>query len=217
MNKPLWIRIQRHLRTRFLSGLLVMVPVGITILILEVLFDLTASFLRPFLNLLLGSRLPSAAIQGISILLFAILIYLVGFVTAHMVGQQMVSVVEALFLKIPGIRSIYGAAKQVVDTFSHSSGTSFREVVLVEFPRAGVKAVGYVTGACADAEGVEQLVVFVPSIPIPTTGFLIIVPARDVEHVAISVEESLKMIVSGGMLIPKGILSDKASVPPAKS
>jgi uncharacterized membrane protein len=194
-------RAKRHLRKRLLSGLLVLVPLGVTILILRLAFNLMSVFLSPGLELVFRNW-PPAAIQVISVALFITLIYLIGVITAHVVGRRMVHLGESALLRVPLVKSIYGATKQVVDTLSRSQKASFREVVLIEFPRPGMKAVGFVTAYTSGPDGREDCIVFVPTVPNPTTGFMFIVPSSEVERTRIPIEEGFRWIVSVGVIPP---------------
>jgi uncharacterized membrane protein len=196
-------RIKRHLRNRLLAGLLVLVPLGITLIALRLIFGAMAVFIRPFLEIAAGESLPPWALETIAIGLFIVLIYLVGLVTKYMLGRRLVAFGEAFILRIPLVKSIYSASKQVVDTFSSARGVTFREVVWVTFPCQGTKSIGFVTNVLRDKEGAERLVVFVPTVPNPTTGFMLILPAAEIERTQIPVDEAFRMIVSGGVLLPE--------------
>ena len=178
-----------------------MVPIGVTIFILQILFGFMAVFTAPFLHFFVKDLSPAAA-QVISIVLFVLLIYVVGVVTTYVVGRRAVSIGESLLLRIPLVKNIYGAAKQVVDTFSQSKGSAFSEVVMIEYPRLGLKSLGFVTGSVTAPDGSKQCLVFVPTAPNPTSGFMVVVPETCVEHTAITIEDGFKMVVSGGMIIP---------------
>lgn len=209
-KSPFVMQLQRHLRSRLLSGLFVLVPIGVTIFIMQILFGFMAMFTAPFLHYFMKNVSP-ALIQLISIVLFVILIYIVGLITTYVVGRRAVSIGESLLLRIPLVKNIYGAAKQVVDTFSQSKGTAFSGVVMIEYPRVGLKSLGFATGSVTAPDGSTQCLVFVPTAPNPTSGFMVIVPETCVEHTAISIEDGFKMVVSGGMIIPDDL--GKSSAP----
>lgn len=194
-------RFGKHLRNRLLSGVLVLVPLAVTILVLQLLFNSLTGFIRPPLRPLLPD-VPESVLTAIAFVAGLLIVYGVGAITSLVVGRRLIRLGEAVLLKLPVVKSIYSASKQVVDTFSASNMRAFKSVVLVEFPRPGSLALGFVTGTMADGEGRELYRLFVPTTPNPTSGFLVIVPKDDVHFTDIGVEDGIKMIVSGGMLAP---------------
>jgi len=196
-------RIAKHVRNRLMSGVLVLIPLAVTLFVLNLLFSSLTSFVRPLLRLWLG-ELPEYVLMLIALATTVVGIYLVGFVTAHIVGRRLIHYGETLLLKLPIVKSVYSASKQVVDTFSFSKNGSFQAVVLVEFPRRGSLAVGFVTGTILSPEGKSLYRVFIATTPNPTSGFLIIFPEEEVQFTDIAIEDGIKMIVSGGMLAPQG-------------
>ena len=190
--------------SHLLSGLLVLVPLWITVLVIKMVFTAMASVLQPVVQLA-GKALPDYVVFLISVGVFVLLVYFVGVITAHVFGRRLVAFGEALILRIPVVRSIYGASKQVVDAISVSQSSAFKSVVLVEFPRPGMQAIGFVTGTVETEPGRRLQKVFVPTAPNPTTGFLVILPADQVRTTNLSVEAGLKMIVSGGVIAPDQI------------
>lgn len=198
--------LERHIRSRIVAGLFVIVPLWITFLVLKMLFHVMASFLIPFIDALpLPIELDDTVLAVISVCAFIILVYLVGVISAYVVGRKFVSLGEAIIMRIPVVKSIYSAAKQVVDAFSLSNKNSFKSVVFVEFPRPGLKAIGFVTGTFADETGKRFYKVFVPHAPNPTGGFLELLTEHDMEVTDMSVEEGMKMIISGGVISPSTI------------
>jgi len=192
----------RHLRARLVSGLLVLIPLAVTLFILSLLFSSLTSFARPVMRPWVG-ELPEYVLTLIALFVTVMLLYFVGLVTNHIVGRRLIHWGEALLMKLPIVKSVYSASKQVVETFSSSTKAAFKAVVLVGFPHKGSLAVGFITGSILDPEGKTLYNVFVATTPNPTTGFLVIYPADEVIFTDISVEDGIKMIVSGGMLAPK--------------
>lgn len=213
-NKPpVLSRIERHIRSRLLSGLFVIVPISITVYILRFLFNFMADLTLPILQLYFSHFSP-LAIKIIAIMIFVLLIYVIGLITTYVIGRRVVAVGEQFLLKIPLVRNIYGIVKQVTDTFSHSKkGTAFSEVVLVEYPRRGLKTVGFVTGSVCAPDGSKQYIIFVPTAPNPTSGFMVIAPESGFERTSITVEDGFKMVVSGGMLLPPDLGKPGAPCP----
>ena len=194
-------RFGKHLRNRLMSGVLVLIPLAITLFVLNVLFSSLTAFVRPVLQPWVG-ELPEYALTLIALVATAAGVYLVGLVTTHIVGRRLIHWGEALLMRLPVVKTVYSASKQVVDTFSSSQKSSFQAVVLVEFPRRGSLAVGFVTGTMRTPENALLYRVFIATTPNPTSGFLLLLPAHEVQFTDISIEDGIKMIVSGGMLAP---------------
>ncbi|MDR2849727.1 MAG: DUF502 domain-containing protein [Verrucomicrobiota bacterium] len=195
-------RIGIHVRNRLMSGLLVLVPLVVTVFILRVLFNSLTSFARPLLRTWLGA-LNESTLALVALAVTVAGIYLVGTVATHFVGRRLIQFGESVLLRLPIVKTIYSSSKQVVDAFSATGKHTFEAVVVVEYPRLGAWSIGFVTGTMENAEGERLLSVFVATTPNPTSGFLILFPEKDVVYTDISVEDGIKMIVSGGMLAPK--------------
>lgn len=206
-----------RLRGYLIAGLLVWVPLGVTVLVVKFLVDLMDQTLlllpaayRP--EALMGFRLP-----GLGVVLTAIVVLVTGIIVANLFGHKLVMVWEWVLARIPLVRSIYSGVKQVLETL-FSGGKSFRKVVLVEYPRAGAWTLAFVTGdgwQRAQAHtGVPMVNIFVPTTPNPTSGFFLIVPQKDIIELDISVDEGLKMIISAGVVLPG---EGQAKTPPSAS
>ncbi|MCE9616569.1 MAG: DUF502 domain-containing protein [Lentisphaerae bacterium] len=200
-DKSMGAQVQKHLRTRLVSGVLVLVPLAVTYFILRVLFHSLTSFMLPLLKPVLG-HLPDYVLTLIALVATVALVYVVGLITTHFVGRRIIHLGESIILKVPIAKSIYAASKQVVDTFSAGNRNAFKAVVMVDFPHAGSQVIGFATGTFTDTGGRSQYCVFVPTTPNPTSGFLLIFPADQVRFTDLSVEDGIKMIVSGGVLVP---------------
>jgi uncharacterized membrane protein len=194
-------RIGIHIRNRLMSGLLVLIPLAVTLFILNVLFNSLTAFARPLLRPWLG-ELNEAVLALIALVATVTGIYVVGVVATHLVGRRLIQLGESVLLRLPIVKTVYSASKQVVDAFSSSGKHSFEAVVSVEYPRRGAWTIGFVTGSVLNPDGVRLFTVFVATTPNPTSGFLILFPEDDIVYTDISVEDGLKMIVSGGMLAP---------------
>jgi len=191
----------RHVRTRLVSGLLILIPLAITLFVLNLFFSSLTAFVRPVLSPWLG-ELPEYALTLIAVVATVLLIYLVGIITTHIVGRRLIHWGETLLLRLPIVKSIYAASKQVVETLSSSHKATFQAVVLIEFPRRGCRALAFVTGTIRTSEGTLLYRVFIATTPNPTSGFLLLLPTDEVQFTDISIEDGVKMIVSGGMLAP---------------
>lgn len=203
-NTDIYSKLKHHIRSRLISGLLLLLPLLITFLILRVLYLFTVGMLVPMLNELFGN-MPDFLIFLISIAVPLLIIYIIGLLANHFIGRKIVSIGEKIITQVPLLRTLYSAAKNVVDTFSVSTtGTAaFKTVVFIEFPRRGTISVGFITGCTEDSAGRQYSKVFVPTSPNPTSGFFMIVPEEEIIKTDMSVEDGLKMVVSGGILSPK--------------
>ena len=191
--------VQRTLRNRLISGLFILVPVWVTYLVVKAVFQAMASVLQPVVALF---NLPHWAEIIVSVLAFVGLVLFVGIVAGRVVGQRLLVLGEAAILRIPVIKTIYSAAKQVVDAIAIQKKNTFKSVVLVEYPRPGIKAVGFMTGVTTDDAGLKWCRVFIPMSPLPTSGFLQLVPVQDVRVTDLSVEDAFEMLISGGFISP---------------
>jgi len=206
-TKEIVSKVGAHLRTRLLSGILVLVPLAITLFILRVCFEFITGFglplVRPWFGEISEHGLTQYVVTLIAAALMLVLIYATGVITAHIVGRRLIRLGESLLLKLPVVKSIYSATRQVVDTFSAASLGSSRAVVFVEFPRPGALAPAFVTGITVDPDGKPLYRVFVPAAVNPTSGFLLFLPQEQLQFTDISVEDGVKMLVSGGTIAPK--------------
>ena len=200
-KKDLSSEIGKHVRTRLVSGLIVLIPLAITLFILNLCFTSLTAFVRPLMRPWVND-LPEHVLTLIALVVAVLIIYVVGSITTHIIGRRLIHLGEALLMKLPIVKSVYSASKQVVDTFSSSTTAAFKAVVLVKFPHKDSLAVGFVTGTILNPEGKTLYRVFVATTPNPTSGFLILLPEEEVQFTDISVEDGVKMIVSGGMLAP---------------
>lgn len=198
---------RRKLKYYFLTGLLVVVPVAMTLLVVRwlvrfmdgLLFTVLPEALRP-------EELYGIPVPGIGLIATLLLILLIGVLAANIFGRSLVTFSERVVDRIPVVKGIYTLFKQVSDTVFKRDRGAFRKVVLIEYPRKGIWAVAFVTGV---SEGEVQEVtekrlvnVFVPTTPNPTSGFYILVPDDDLIELKMTVEEAFKLIISGGMVTP---------------
>jgi uncharacterized membrane protein len=212
----LWTRLRRSLRSRLVSGILVLIPLGFTFLVLRFLYNATAGALAPLITRTFGT-LPEVLLMVLSVLALLVLVYLVGVVTAHMLGRRLLALGEALLRRIPLVKPIYSGVKQVIQTFSASDAQSFKRVVFIEYPRPGLKAVGFVTGETELPDGRRFYRVFLPSALTPTAGALEFVPVEAAEDAGLSVEEAMRMLISCGILAPDHLGQSRPEVPSAGS
>lgn len=197
--------LQAALKRYFLTGLLVITPIWGTFLILKTLFVAVDGILGEFLARVLT---PGSYVPGLGIVALILLIFAAGIVTTNVIGRQIVRWWEGLLHRVPVVRGIYSTIKSMMDVLSVSERGAYRRVVLIQFPKNGQYCFAFVTGATrGDAQTVspDPLVnVYVPTSPNPTSGYFLLVPEKDVTAVDISVEEAMKLIVSGGLYQPNG-------------
>ena len=192
----------RHLRTRMASGLVALVPIVVTIAVLRFAFAATAGILAPFIDRWVADW-PELWRAALSLGILLLGVYLLGEVATRAVGRRILGFGEAVLLRVPLVKVVYSASKQVVEAFQGPSARAFKSVVFVEFPRPGTRSVGFVTGAVERPDGSSWTTVFVPTTPNPTTGFLQMLPEEDVEKTDMTVEEGIKMLMSLGVLTPR--------------
>jgi len=201
-----WSRLGRKLRGHFLTGILVTVPIGATILILLWIFNAIDGFLQPIIRLIVGRSVPGVGF-GITILL----IYLIGVIASNVGGKKLIQYGEFLLEKVPLVRPLYSGIKQIVESFSKPAEKGLMQPVLVEFPRKGIWTIGFITNEILTQSGDTQLNVFIPTSPNPTSGFLQIMNEAEVIRTNISVDKALRMVISAGKVSPEEI-SDMLSV-----
>jgi len=195
------------IRRWLVAGLLVWLPLMATYLVLRLLVN----FLDRSLLLLPPAWRPEALlgveIPGLGIILSLLLVLVTGFLAANLLGKRVLAAGESLLARIPLIRTIYSGVKRLAETVLGESSTSFRKVLLVEYPRRECWTLAFQTGApvgeIQDRTDREVLTVFVPTTPNPTSGFIILVPREDVIELDMSVEDGLRMVISLGVVTPE--------------
>ena len=195
------------LRRYFLTGLLLITPIWGTILILKTLFIAVDGILGEAV----AELVPDHYIPGLGIITLVLLIFLVGLFAANFIGRQIVGHWEDWLNRLPLVRGIYSTLKSMMDILSFSERGSYRRVVLIQFPKNGHYCFAFVTGMTkgeTTALGPEALIhVYVPTSPNTTSGYFLLVPEREVISVDISIEEAMKLIVSGGLYTPSGAMA----------
>ena len=196
-----------HLRRYLVAGLLIWLPVGVTILVLKVLLDLMDELLflvpvayRP--ETILGFRIP-----GLGAVLALILLFLTGVLAANLLGRQLVSWYESILERIPLVRSVYGGVKNFASVVLAGKGSSFKKVFLIQYPRKGVYRIALQTSeAVPEIRAVtneEVVTLFVPTTPNVTSGFTVFVPRSEALELTMSVEDALKLVLSLGVVVPE--------------
>ncbi|MGE0158008.1 MAG: DUF502 domain-containing protein [Gemmatimonadales bacterium] len=191
-----------RLKTRMASGLVVLIPLVITLAVIRFLFNFTSGILLPFIDPALASW-PAWARDALSLSILLGTIYLIGTMATHVVGRRILAMGEGVVLKLPFVKVVYSAAKQVVGTFQGKSSEAFKSVVFVEFPHPGMRAIGFVTSRVKRDDGSSWNLVFVPTTPNPTTGFLQLVPSERITASGMTIEDGIKLVMSLGSLTPE--------------
>ena len=207
-KKGFWSGIRRI----FLQGLVITIPLYITIWIFKLFLSSLDGFLAPVFRKYLGHH-----IWGLGVLSALIVVFLIGLVTRNLVGRMVLTGVESLLGSIPVVKNVYHAAKELMDAFSGANKARiFRQVLLVEYPRLGMYSIGFVTNEVEFTRGDRPneglLNVYIPHPPNPTSGMLILLPLDQVHPLDVTVEEGLKLVLSGGIVSPEQLKERLKSV-----
>jgi len=199
----------KKLRNLFFTGLLVLLPVVISLKLVFWGFEKTDQILGNLIQQLLEKYFNySEPIYGLGLGVLVILIILTGVFAKNYLGKKLIAIGERILDKIPILNTIYNVIKQVIESFSKDKN-AFQKVVLIEYPRAGIYSPGFLTGDAPtetmDKTGKQMVNVFVPTSPNPTTGYLVFVPMDDVIVLDTSVEDGFKLLLSAGVIKPKFI------------
>jgi uncharacterized membrane protein len=207
----------RNLRNNFLAGILVIIPLAVTIFILVWLFISLDNILQPVINAIgLKINPDYTEIRGLGVVAAIILLYLAGLITNNFLGKKLVKITENAINRIPVLKQLYNSIKQVIEgiTGKGINKAAFREVVFVDFPREGMTAPAFVTNIITEESGKKLYAIFVPTAPTPWTGFAEIVREEDIIHTNLSVDECLKMVISMGVILPDSVLCGRTRVYP---
>lgn len=203
------------LRSNFLTGLIVIAPIGITIWLIWTLTGWIDSWVLPFIpdrynpamliNEWTGIQVN---IRGIGVVTFLIFTMIVGWIAKGLIGRSMIRWAESLVLSIPMVRTIYSGLKQIAETILQQGQQNFDKACLVEYPRRGIWAIAFISttakGEIAKRAPEDMVSVFLPTTPNPTSGFLLFVPVKDTIVLDMSVEDAAKLIISAGLVYPNG-------------
>jgi uncharacterized membrane protein len=200
--------LKKRMKRIFLTGLAVVIPVGLTIYILSFIMGIMDNLLRVIPTQYQPDNLFNVHIPGLGAIVTVILIFVCGLVTKSYLGNRLVRFGEHLVGKIPFVRSVYQAIKRIADSLFMDKAQSFKSVVMVEYPRRGVYSIGFVTGT--PNEEIQNIIgqkipcvgVFMPLALTPTTGFFIMVPRDELIELRMTVEEAFTLIISAGIVTP---------------
>lgn len=217
------------LRTRIVAGLLVIIPIWLTWVAVKFVFDLMTSATEPLaveVSETLTKRSKDLKILPeqletyldyikwaeplIAVLLTLFFLYVLGLLTANVFGRRIIHAAENIVEKLPLVKTIYRSTKQIVTTLGGGQAMEFQRVVLVEFPRPGMKCIGFLTAVMKDMDtGRDMASIFISTTPNPTTGYMQIVPLEEVSETNWTVEEAVKLLMSGGILSPPTVAFDR--------
>jgi uncharacterized membrane protein len=215
--KPVMGYIRRYL----ISGLLVWLPIWVTLLVFKFLVDILSETLSMLPHRYQPDALIGFHIPGIGVLITLVIIFLTGIIAANFLGKRFIDFCDAIMGRIPLVRTVYNGAKQVSDTLFTPGGQSFRKVLLVQWPREGLWSIAFQTGDSTPAvtshlKDHEMVSFFIPTTPNPTSGFLMMAPKKEVIELEMSVDQALKFVISIGVVQPdlKAFAHNKAAVNP---
>lgn len=196
----------KSLRAYILTGLVVWLPILATFVVLRFIIDILDSTIALLPNAYQPQQLFGRNIPGLGVILSLALLIVTGIFARNFFGQHVVRWGETLLAKIPLVRSIYTASKQIIQTLFESNSQAFRKVLLVEYPRKGMWSIAFLTGTASSQVSnhthAETLSLFIPTTPNPTSGFLILVPKNEAIELDMSIEEALKFVISLGVMQP---------------
>ncbi len=208
----------KHFRRYVMAGLVVWVPLGVTLLVLKLLADILSGLVlippawRP--ENLIGMTIPYLDVF-LSLIIAVVVLFVTGLIVANILGRQLVHLWEAILDRIPLVRSIYSAAKKFAEVLFADTNQSFKKVLLIEYPRKGIYSLCFQTAT--ELEEVQArtredvICVFVPTTPNPTSGFIMMIPRGDVIELDMDVESALKMIVSLGVVVPPWVRNGRGA------
>jgi len=207
----------KNLRRYLVAGILVWLPIGVTIFLLRVLINLMDRSLLLLPQQYRPEEWLGFAIPGLGLVLTLIVLLLTGVLATNILGRSMVSFWERILERIPIVRSIYSASKNFAEVVLSDSSQSFKKVLLVEYPRKGLYSIAFQTATeLQEVQGrtrEEVICTFLPTTPNPTSGFIIMVPKRDVIELDMEIDEALKMIISLGVVVPRWRRQDIGELP----
>ena len=191
----------RHMKRHVLRGLLALIPLGLTILAIRAVYLFIDKRVMELIDQYIGYRIP-----GLGLLIFVVLLYLTGVIASNVLGRRFFKVVEDITSRIPLINTTYRVGKELSNTLSLPEKRIFKKAVLVDYFKPDAWVIGFVTGEVRNEETGESLLkVFIPTVPNPTSGFLVILKERQVRNPGWTIEEAMKMVISGGIIGPDRI------------
>ncbi|MBM3941781.1 MAG: DUF502 domain-containing protein [SAR202 cluster bacterium] len=199
-------KVTGHFTRTLGAGLLLLVPVGITYLVLKFLFDAIDGLLQPAIEAFLGRHIP-----GLGVIIVLLLVYAAGLLSTFFLGRMIIHMSQRLLLRVPIINTVYSSAKQLIESFSGTSDTGFKRVVLIEYPRPGAWTIGFLTSVTKDEDGKTLAIVYIPTAPTPQSGWVAILPMDEVYDTEMPVQMAMRLVLSGGIVSPEYIRKRKTT------
>ncbi|MCR4290748.1 MAG: DUF502 domain-containing protein [Candidatus Scalindua sp.] len=203
------VGFEKSIRRKLIAGLLVVFPIFITFFVIKFLFTMIGGILSPVVIRAIGffgfspkSKIDEFIVTSVAFVLTFVAIYSIGVIATNFLGKFIINFFESILHNVPIIKNIYTSSKKLIEIISLPSTQSFKRVVIVEYPRVGMKAFAFVTGNIKTEDGTKLTSLFIPTTPNPTSGFLIYLPEEDISETNLNIEEGMKLIVSGGILVP---------------
>jgi uncharacterized membrane protein len=195
----MWSNIfkKSNMKTAFISGLLVAIPLGITIFALQFIFGFVDNIFGQYFREILPFYIP-----GIGFISTILIIFFLGAFVNNWVGKKMFERIEKRLSKLPILGSLYTVSRQIVEILGSSRRKEFQKVIFLQYPAEGIWTIGFVTGETLSVDGMRLYNVFVPTTPNPTSGYMVFIPHEDAVDTKLTIEEGLKMLISGGMISP---------------
>jgi uncharacterized membrane protein len=198
-------KIVNSIKKYIVTGLLFLLPIAITYAVLQFLFNTIDGVVQPSLQRLLNHLYPglgNKVVPGSGIIILVIFVYLAGILGSNIMGRWLGKFIQKFFLRVPIVSVIYSTAKQLIESFAGEGSTGFKRVVIFEYPRIGCWTIGFLTNFTKDENDKLMALVYIPTAPTPNSGWLSIVPAEDIYDTDLSVQEAMRMVLSGGTVAP---------------
>jgi len=202
-------RVRQYFQRALITGILAALPLAITYWFLTYIFKKFSGFFLPYLIMLMEKFNLTIPLYVQKIISFSIIIFLlifIGMLAKNYLGRKILGLIQSIAENIPIVRSVYSSIRQIVDAFQTTSGSSFKKVVIIEYPRKGIYTMGFITKDSSDflneATGEICSNIFVPTTPNPTSGFILLVPKKDIIDPGIPIEQGIKFVISAGLVEP---------------
>ncbi|MBT3590117.1 MAG: DUF502 domain-containing protein [Candidatus Marinimicrobia bacterium] len=186
-----------NFKSKIFAGIAALFPIYLTYFVLKFLLDILSQMSLPVLK-----KIGLDEIPGLGILLTLVLIYLLGVIVSNFLGRKLFGLGERILKRVPIVNTIYSTLKQITETFTGKTADAFKGAVYIQYPRVGLWTMAFISGESKTENGQLHYHLFVPTTPNPTSGFFLMIPAKDTIPTGMTVEEGLKTIISGGMLAP---------------
>jgi uncharacterized membrane protein len=196
-----------HIRKTLIAGSLLLIPIALTYMVLRLIFDLVDGVLEPGVDWALDKFGVDWTVPGAGVAMAVVLIYLAGFFIASAMGKSVMTWIQSKTLRVPLVGIVYSATRKLVESFSGKSETGFKRVVLVQYPRSGSWSVGFLTGLTRILQGQKHAVIYIPTAPLPNSGWVAIVPIDEVLDTDMTVQAAMQWVFSGGIISPSEIVT----------